>query len=451
MSRVREHWSSKVGFIFAAIGSAVGLGVLWKFPYTVGKNGGGFFILAYLCCTLAIGIPVLIGELMMGRRAQAAAVNTFGHLAPDKPFWKVAGWFGVISSFLIMSFYSVIAGYGMSYIAMSLMGAFKGLDIAQVKEKFEVLAGSADVALLWHFVFTLITMCIVFSGVRKGIEFWSKLMTRGLFVMLLILFFYSIRLSGFGHAAHFVFYPDWSRFSVSSLLEALGLAFFTLSLGQGIMFSYGSYLDKETDIPQMSLIISFAVILVGILAAMVVFPIVFTFGMEPAAGNGLIFQTLPYLFAQLPGAVIVSTLFFILFVFTAITSSVAFIEVIATNLMELVGWERKKSVVLVAAATFIVGIPSACSYSGTVFAPWQSIYGQNFLDTIDNLVSVWLIPVGGLLTAVFIGWVFNKKDAEEAFRQGTIFAPLFLLWHFCMRYIVPILILFIIFEKSGLV
>jgi len=451
MSHTREHWGSRLGFILAAVGSAIGLGVLWKFPYTVGNNGGGLFLFTYFLCVIVIGIPVLIGELMLGRRSQRAAVGAFATLAEDKPRWKVAGWFGVISSFLIMSFYSVIAGWGMSYVLMSLSGFYHNLSSTDMAGVFERLSHSGSITLFWHFLFTVITMGIVLSGVRKGIEFWSKIMTRALFVILICLFLYSITLSGFGKAVHFIFYPDVQQFKFSSALEALGLAFFTLSLGQGIMISYGSYMRKQENIPQMASVIGFSVIIVAILAALTIFPVIFTFGFEPQQGTGLIFKTLPYLFAQLPGALVISTIFFTLFVFTALTSAIPFIEVVATNLMELIGWSRRKAVLIVAASTFLFGVPSALSNSHEIFVDWQNIYGINFLDTIDNLVSVWIIPIAGLLTALYIGWVLNKDISRDEFPLGKKWKAFFVVWRFFMKWIIPITIFLIVLQKSGLV
>lgn len=451
MSHTREHWGSRLGFILAAIGSAIGLGVLWKFPYTIGKNGGGLFLFTYFICILVIGIPVLIGELMLGRRSQRAAVGAFGTLTEGNTRWKVAGWFGVLSSFLIMSFYSVIAGWGMSYVLMSLSGFYHNLSSDQMGKVFETLSQSGGITLFWHFLFTVITMSIVLTGVRKGIEFWSKIMTRALFVILIGLFFYSISLEGFSKAAHFIFYPNIEMFKFSSALEALGLAFFTLSLGQGIMISYGSYMRKQENLPVMSCIIAFSVIIVAVLAAMTIFPVIFTFGFEPQQGAGLIFKTLPYLFAQLPGSLVISTIFFTLFVFTALTSAIPFIEVVATNLMELIGWSRKKAVLITASSTFLFGIPSALSNSDTLFVNWKAIYGINFLDTIDNLVSVWVIPIAGFLTALYIGWVLNRKISQDEFPLGKKWKVFFAVWHFFMRWIIPITILLIILQKSGLV
>ncbi|MCH9614826.1 MAG: hypothetical protein SP1CHLAM54_00420 [Chlamydiia bacterium] len=442
----REHWGSKLGFILAAVGSAVGLGVLWKFPYTVGQNGGGIFIITYALCLILVGIPVFIAELLIGRKTQRAAVGAFSLLAKGKTGWKIGGWLGVISSFFIMSFYSIIAGWGMSYVLMSLTGFYQHMSQHEIADAFTRLSKSGQITLFWHFLFTIITMSIVLSGVRKGIEFWSKIMTRTLFVLLVILFLYATQLDGFKQACHFIFYPDVGNFSFSSALEALGLAFFTLSLGQGIMISYGSYMKDDTNIPNMTFIVAFSVIIVAVLAALTVFPVVFTFNLSPEAGTGMIFQTLPYLFAQLPGALILSTLFFILFVFTALTSAIPFVEVVATNLMELLSWTRKRAVLTAATCTFLFGIPCALSGSGDMFPNWINIYGKTFIETIESLVFIWLVPIGGLVTALFAGWVIDQTVTRE-----SIPGKLYPVWLFFMRFLIPLFILAVILEKSGLI
>ena len=449
MSQTREHWGSKLGFILAAIGSAIGLGVLWKFPYTIGQNGGGIFLFCYFVCVLLIGIPVFIAELFLGRASQRASVGAFSSLSKSNPAWKIGGWFGVISSFLIMSFYSVIAGWGMSYVLMSLNGFYQNLSSDEFVKVFQTLSHSGSITVFWHFLFTLITMGIVLSGVRKGIEFWSKIMTRALFVMLIILLIYSVQLDGFKEAVSFIFYPKVSNFTFSSALEALGLAFFTLSLGQGIMISYGSYMKKDAKIPQMAVIVGVSVVVVAILAALMIFPVIFTFNLSPEAGSGLVFQTLPYLFAKLPGALVLSTMFFTLFVFTALTSSIPFIEVVATNLMELLGWTRKKAVLLVATGTFLFGIPCALSLSQGIFPEWGAIYGKNFMDTIESLVFIWIVPVGGLITSFFVGWKLDKEFTKEAFNGTSVWR--WRVWHFFIKWVVPLTILLIIVQKSGLI
>ncbi len=448
MTQHREHWGSKIGFILAAIGSAIGLGVLWKFPYTVGQNGGGVFLFIYFVCLILIGIPVFIAELALGRKAQRASIETFGKLNPKKPGWKAAGVLAMISSFLIMSFYSVIAGWGMSYVVMSLNGFYQNLSCHEVGTVFERLSHSGGISCFWHFLFTLLTMGIVLSGVRKGIEFWSKIITRLLFALLVGLFLYSLTLDGFSDAVSFIFKPNFAQFKFSSALEALGLAFFTLSLGQGVMISYGSYMKKEDNIPQMALIVSSSVIVVSILAALTIFPIIFTFDLSPREGAGLVFKTLPYLFAQLPGALVLSTLFFTLFVFTAITSAVPFIEVVATNLMETKGWPRKKAVLLTACATFVFGVPSAFAMSGLIFPHWEEVYGMNFLNTVENLVFVWIVPICGLCTSIYVGWILDRKIMKE--ELGSHLKKLYLPWLFFMRWVVPAFILLIVVQKSGL-
>jgi len=433
----------------AALGSAVGLGLLWKFPYTVGENGGGIFLLVYIICTLLVGVPVFISELLLGRASQRAAVQSFEVLGGPKKTWRVAGWLGVIASFLIMSFYSVIAGYGMSYILSSVNGAFNGLSSRDVQMAFVRLSESGSISLLWHSLFTLITMLVVFSGVRKGIEHWAKIVTRALLFILIALFVYATTLPGFREAVHFIFSLDPERFSLSSAIEALGLAFWTLSIGQGIMISYGSYMKKTTNILQMGGIVSVSVIIVAILSALTIFPVVFSFDYSPSTGYGLVFETLPYLFAQLPGSMILSTLFFTLFVFTALTSAIPLIEVVASNLMELLGWSRKKATTCVGLATFTFGLPSAFAGSGALFPNWSAIFGANFLETVNSFVSIWVIPFCGLLTALFVGWVWKKGRLKEEFLLANKAPFLFAYYYFFIKWVVPVMIGLIILEKSG--
>ena len=446
MNQVREHWTGRIGFLMAAIGSAIGLGILWKFPYTVGENGGGLFLLSYFICVIIVGIPIFIAEIILGRSSQRAAVGAYQHHDRKESGWKVVGWFGVLASFLIMSFYSVIAGWGMSYILMSLNGFYKNLSGQEVQEVYQVLSTSGDISLLWHFLFILITTAIVISGVRKGIEKWAKIMTKILLVLLVLLFLYTLTLDGFGQAVQFIFHPNPADFKLSSVIEALGLAFWTLSIGQGIMISYGSYMKRSDSVLQMCGIVAFSVIVVAILAALTIFPVVFTFNLTPQSGPGLIFQTLPYLFAQLPGALVLSTMFFTLFVFTALTSAIPLIEVVATNLMEMYRFTRTKAALMVGGAAFIFGIPSAFARTDKIFPGWKQIYGMDFLKTIDSLVSIWIIPVGGLLSALFVGWIMDKRVSHEEFVFGATFKFLYRPWRFFMRWVVPLTIFIIIIQ-----
>lgn len=451
MQKQREHWGSHLGFILAAAGSAIGLGTLWKFPYVTGENGGGLFVLIYIFCTFFISIPIFIAELILGRKAQRGAVGTFAALSNNSAVWKMAGWLGVASSFLIMSFYSVLAGWGLNYALMSLTQFYKGLSEKEISGIFNILASSADITLFWHFAFTALTAAVVYQGIRQGIEYWSKFMTSALLVILVGLCLFTITLDGFGEAVHFIFYPDPSRFKPSGAIEALGLSFFTMSLGQGIMVTYGSYMRRTDDIPKTAGIIGVMIVFVALLAALMIFPIIFTFGFQPASGPGLVFKTLPVLFAKLPGALFISTSFFILFVFTALTSAVALIEVVAANFTDLLGWTRQKAVLVVAISCMIFGIPSALSGTGLLFGNWEAIYGKTFFATIDSLVSLWLLPIGGLMIATFTGWSLDQAVVREEFSSGTTLGWLWHPWIFFVRWIAPIAIIFIVLQQSGLI
>jgi NSS family neurotransmitter:Na+ symporter len=446
MEHPREHWSSRLGFLMAAIGSAIGLGLLWKFPYTVGENGGGLFLLAYFLSVLFLGMPLFVAEVLLGKRTQKAAVLAFATVEPKQAGWRVGAYLGVFASFLIMSYYSVIAGWGMNYILMSLCGFYSGLQEGEIAHAFTLLSHSSSITLFWHFLFTAITMGVVFTGVRKGIEYWSKMMVKILLVLLLILLGCSLTLEGLGEACRFVFYPHVATFKWSSILEAVGLAFFTLSLGQGIMISYGSYVSAKEDIVKMAAIVGISVIVVAIMAAMMIFPVVFTFGLEPNSGFGLVFQTLPYLFAKLPASMLISTLFFSLFVFTALTSAFPLIEVVAGNIMELFHVSRQRAVLGTAIGTFVFGIPSACAGSGLIFPEWERIFSSNFLVTMDHLVSVWVIPIAGLITSVFVGWRMEGAMKKGEFMNYPWLLPV---WNFFLRFVIPVVMVMIIIQKSG--
>lgn len=447
----REHWGSHLGFVLATAGSAIGLGTLWKFPYMTGENGGGLFFLIYIFCVFFIGIPLFIAELILGRNTQRAAVGVFATLVPAQPFWKGIGWLGVVSSFIIMSYYSVIAGWGLNYVFMSLNQFYQDRSADEIHQIFDLVAKSADITLFWHFVFTALTVVVVYRGVRQGIEYWSKIMMSALLIMLLGLLALTVTMSGFPEATSFLFSPNWSNFKASSALEALGLAFFNLSLGQGIMLTYGSYMRRSDDIPRTAMVVGLMIVAVSVLAGLTIFPIIFTFGFAPAAGPGLAFKILPVLFAKLPGALLISTGFFTLLVFAALTSSVAFVEVVAANFMDLLGWSRRRSVLVVGAACFLFGIPSALATSSGVFNNWHAIYGKNFFDTMDALVTIWLLPIGGLLTSLFAGWVVSKQMSKEEFRLGSSMQFLWSTWLFFVRFVVPLAIALIILQKGGLI
>lgn len=451
MSKQREHWASSFGFIMAAAGSAIGLGTLWQFPYMTYKNGGGLFVLLFLFFTVVIGFPIFIGELIMGRKAQRGAVGIYSSLSRDSSGWKMIGWLSVLSPFLILSYYCVVAGWGLNYILLSLNQVFEGKSSEQITGIFNTLYKSGQINILFQILFLMITAGVVYQGVRKGIEYWAKILTSLLLILLVGLLIYSTTLSGFSQAVHYVFYPDFNNLTPTGVLEALGLAFFTLSLGQGVMLTYGSYMSREDDIPKTAAIVSSMNIVVSVFAALMIFPIIFTFGLKPEEGFGLIFQTLPVLFADLPGSLVLSTTFFVLLVFTALTSSVAILEVMVANFIDLKGWSRKKATIYSAVAVFIVGVPCALSGSETLFANWKLIYGKNFFQTIVDLVSQWILPFCGLGVSIFLGWTMKKEHIKESFSQGTKWKKLFCVWFVFVRWIAPLAILIIILQRSGVI
>ncbi len=451
MPKQREHWSSQLGFVLAAAGSAIGLGTLWKFPYVTGENGGGLFVFIYFFCTFFVGVPLFIAELTLGRRAQRGAVGVFQSLSGDSAVWKAAGWLGVSASFLIMTYYSVLAGWGLNYILMSLNQFWVGKTPEEILQTFDILQSAGDITLFWQAIFIALTVGLVLPGVRHGIEYWSRFMTTGLLILLVILCLYSLTLDGFDEAVRFIFSPDAANLKPSGFLEALGLSFFTLSLGQGVMLTYGSYLRREDDIPKTGLIVGSMILLVACLASLTIFPVLFTFDQPPESGPGLVFKALPLLFSKLPGALIVSATFFTLFVFTALTSAMPLIEVCAANFMDLFGWSRKRSVLIVGAAMFIFGIPSALSGSHTLFSQWDELYGTTFFATIDGLVSNWIIPIAGFMTVLFTGWFLDTSMLEHEFKEGSSLKWLWRPWVFFIRWLAPIAIIAILLQMAEIV
>ena len=451
MKQQREHWGSKLGFIMATAGSAIGLGSLWRFPYIVGQNGGGAFVLLYLFFTVLIGIPVFISELIIGRSAQKGAILAYTNLSHGSTHWKLLGWLNMITSFIILSYYSVVSGWTVNYALMSLSNFTANKTPEQIKGVFDTLYVSGDINIFWLFIFILMTIAVVFGGIRKGIEYWSKILTPALLVILIVLFIFSTTLPGFKEAAKFILYPDFSKLTASSILVALGMSLFTLSVGLGIILTYGSYMKHTEDIPKTGLIIGGVSVAVSLLSALMIFPIVFTFGFEPQAGPGLVFQTLPVLFSKLPGTLILSTIFFILFIFATLTSTISILEVLVSNLIEVLNWSRKKAVLISGFTVFLFGIPTALSGSGGLFKNWKSMYGIDFFETVNEVTASWLMPLAAFFTVIFVSFVMKKSFSEEEFSKGTTLKKTMHVWFFLVRYLAPIAILIIILQESGLI
>jgi len=448
---MREHWSNRLGFILAALGSAVGLGTLWKFPYVTGQNGGGLFMLFYFCFTLFFAIPLFIGELVIGRSSQRASVGAFAALSGEKTPWKSVGWLAVLSSFFILSYYCVVAGWGLNYLMMSLNLFFDYHTPEEIPHLFDILSGSGDISMFWATMFLLLTFAVVYKGIRKGIERWSRILMILLVAFLLALTLYSITLDGFVPSLHFLFSPEAGAFKASSILEALGLSFFTLSLAQGVIITYGSYLNHKENVLSTAFIIGFFIIGISLLSVLMIFPVIFTFNLPIQGGPGLVFKTLPLLLAKLPGAMLLSTLFFALFTFAALTSSVALVEVIVANLMDLYRLTRKRAIIYSLIAIFIVIIPSALANSHTLFKQWEPIFGMTFFDSLDQLVSTWMLPIGGFLTALYLGWKLDRTLLREEFTSNLKAKWIFHIWFVILRWVVPIGVIGIFLQNSGFI
>jgi len=451
MKQPREHWGSKLGLILATAGSAVGLGSVWRFPYMVGQNGGGAFVLLYVIFTALIGIPVFIAEVIIGRHTQKSAVLAYSELRPHSANWKMLGWLNVITCFLILAYYCVIAGWCTSYSLMSLNQFWTGKSPEEIRGAFDILSSSPDITIFWLFIYILLNVGIVYSGIRKGIEHWSRILMPAFLAILLALFFYAATLSGFGKAATYLFKPDFSNLTPSGILAALGMAFFTLSVGLGIILTYGSYMKESEDVPKMGLTVALLTTGISLITAQMIYPIIFSFGFSPEQGPGLLFKTMPVIFSQMPGSLLISTAFFLLVVFIALTSTVSLIEVLVANLIELFNFSRTKAVVLTGVGVFIVGLPCALSNTSVLFPEWAAIYGRNFFDTMDYLTASWMMPIAGLLTTLFVGYFMEKRMVKDEYLKGTTMKKFFGVWLFCVRYLAPAAVLIIIFQEIGLI
>lgn len=450
----REHWGSRLGFVLAAAGSAVGLGNIWKFPYITGENGGGIFVLIYLFCILLVGLPILMAEIVVGRSSQKSPVGAFIELAGEESNWKLIGFLGVLSGFVILSYYSVVAGWALNYTFMSLTNFFEGKTPDEIGAIFGELYTAGGINIFWHSIFMVMVISVVISGVKKGIEKWNRILMPFLILIFIVLAVFSIFLDGWKEAADFVFMPHASKLKPSGVLEALGHAFFTLSLGMGAMLTYGSYLEQESDIPKSSLMIGGLDTFVALLACMVMFPIIFTYGHDPQAGPGLIFQTLPIIFGEIGGGgMFLSFIFFVLIVFAALSSGVSLLEVVTSYLIDEKEWDRVKSTLVTGGIVFIFGVPSALSGSGALFPQWEHMYGKNFFDTFDYLASNWMLPLGGLFIALYVGWVMDPATRKADIQRGTSWTQNWFYkgWVILLKYIAPIAVMLIILQRVGLI
>ncbi len=451
MKKTHEHWASSVGFIMATAGSAVGLGSLWLFPYVAGENGGGAFVLMYLLFTFLIGMPIFMAELIIGRRSQKSAVLAYSALTGESANWKILGWLNVLTSLIILSYYSVVSGWCLSYIFMSLNKFTAGKSSAQIQEIFTILSSSSGINIFWLALFLLINFGIIISGVRKGIEHWSKILMPFLFIFLIALFIHAVTMPGFSEAVKFVFYPDFNKLTSSGILSALGMALFTLSVGLGVLITYGSYMQKDQNIPYNGIVITIMTVFVSLIAALTIFPIVFTFNFPPSSGPGLVFKTLPVLFDKLPATILISAVFFSLLFFAALTSTISLLEVLVANFIENFNIDRLKAAIIASSLAFIIGIPSALTYSKALFPTWSEIYGKNFFDTMNYITSNWFMPIAAIFITILAGWTMKKEIVLEEFSIGTKSKWIVHPWFFFVKWIAPIAVIIVLLQETGII
>ncbi|WP_043531208.1 sodium-dependent transporter [Litchfieldella xinjiangensis] len=429
------QWSSKMTFILAAAGSAVGLGNIWRFSYMVGDSGGAAFVLVYLACVALVGLPILVSEWLIGRRGQKNPINTMAELATQhgkSKAWAAIGISGVLAAFLILSFYSVIGGWSLSYTLGSVTGAFSGQDADGISALFTGMLSSPGTLLLWHSIFMLLVIVIVARGVTKGLEAAVRTMMPALLILMLVLVGYGMTTGHFGEAMSFMFNPDWSALSGGVVLAAMGQAFFTLSLGMGIMMAYGSYLGQEVDLIGTARTVIILDTVVALLAGMAIFPIVFANGLSPGEGPGLIFVTLPLAFGSMTGGTILGLMFFLLLTFAALTSAISLLEPVVEFLEERTSLTRVPATLISAILVWLLGIAALLSFN-----VWDGpvAFGFNTFDLLDNFTSKILLPLTGLGAIVFVAWCLDRASVQRELGLGSTGGTL---WHITSRYIAPI-------------
>ncbi|MBD7986022.1 sodium-dependent transporter [Sporosarcina sp. Sa2YVA2] len=430
----REQWTSKIGFVLAAAGSAIGLGAIWKFPYMAGTNGGSVFVLLFIICTLIIGLPILLAEFVIGRRGKSDAVTSLKKLAPGRK-WHWMGWMGLGSSFILLSFYSVVGGWILSYLVRAI---FFKLDITDHSELFNSIIANPLEVLIGQAVFMVLTIWIVQSGIRGGIERASRVMMPLLFVFFILLAIRSLTLDGAMEGIRFLFVPDWSYLTGKTLLMALGQAFFSLSVGVTAMMTYASYLQKEERLGQSAFNVSILNIVISLLAGIVIFPAVFALGQSPAEGPGLIFVVLPAIFNEIPFGALFIIVFFILLLFATLTSSISMLEIVVSTGIRNKYERRKRAAWMFGILIFIVGIPSALSFG--LLADVKMPGGGTIFDFADMLTSRIGLPIGALLISIFAGYVLTTAETDDELRMHPLLNRS---WKFIVRFIAPIAIVII--------
>lgn len=433
---IHGSWANRWIFILAATGSAVGLGNIWKFPYIAGQNGGGAFVLVYLAFILAVGVPIMMAEVFVGRRGRQSPINSMREIgieAGQSPKWSLVGWMGALAGFLIFSFYSVVAGWVLAYVAGMGNGDFLDIGSEQAGKAFNDLLSDPQALLIWHTVFVVLVMTVVMGGVNKGLERATRIMMPALFVLLLVLLGYSMTTGSFGAGVDFLFHFDPSELSGEAILVALGHSFFTLSLGMGAIMAYGSYMPKDASIGGTVLTIAALDTIVALVAGLAIFPIVFANALDPAAGPGLMFITLPVAFGQMPGGQVIGFLFFVMVALAAWSSAISLMEPAVAWMVERFGYSRGPVCLLLGVIVWGLGIAALSSFN---FGSEVAIFGMNIFDFLDFITANVMLPLGGLFVAFFAGWVVSKQISmdELAIKERMFYSA----WLFTIRYVAPL-------------
>ncbi|MDD5319645.1 MAG: sodium-dependent transporter [Methylococcales bacterium] len=444
---VHGAWSSRFAFILAATGSAVGLGNIWKFPYITGENGGGAFVIVYLVCVLLIGIPIMIAETMLGRRSQQNPIGTMELLTEEAGAdknWHYLGWMGVVAGMLILSYYSVIAGWATAYILKAFAGSFFDADATAIKGIFNDFVASPMQLIFWHSLFMVATMLIIVRGVHNGLEKAVQYLMPSLFVLMILLVGYAMTTGSYLQGLHFLFKPDFSKLSGDSVLTAMGHAFFTLSLGMGAIMVYGSYLPKGISIANTVLWIAGADTAVALLAGIAIFPIVFANDLHPGSGPGLIFETLPIAFGAMTGGWLMGILFFVMLAIAALTSSISLIEPAVAWLVENKDFSREKASIWSGFATWLLGLGTLFSFN-----IWSNVkfFDRNIFQLLDYLTANLMLPIGGFCIAVFAGWIMKRQHSEQELNMPN--EPSYQLWKVLIAYVAPLAVFFVFLHVIG--
>ncbi len=435
----REQWGSRVGFILATVGSAVGLGNVWRFPTIVARSGGGAFLLLYMGIVLLIGIPLMMAELAMGRRSGRGVVGAFRSLQPGRGWW-LGGIVAAAAVFFILSYYSVIAGWTLVYTSFGAAGDLQGLDVEGLEQLFAQVTGGTLLPVAGQILFIVLSSGVVYFGVTDGIERWGKILIPSIVILLLLLLGRVLFLPGAIDGVMWFLRPDFGRLSLGVALEAMGQVFFSFSLGMGAVLTYGSYLSRDDDISRNSFVITLADVAIAVLAGLVVISALHAFDIDPEVGFGLVFVALPAVFNTLAFSPFWNAVFFVSLAFAAMTSLISFLEVLNAIFMEEFGWSRRRVVPMVGTAIILVGLPSALAQGALAQV---ILFDRDIMDAVDALTSSVILPLSGLITVLYVGWVWGAGAAAREIAGDRVDSPFIHVWIFIVRYVAPAALVYI--------